>query len=170
MSAQTVRLMAFDVDGIFTDGALYYNADGDALKAFNILDGLGLKLLQKAGIHTAIITGRASQMVKQRFTELNVDFVIQNREDKGQALAELAGKLDFEQKDLGFMGDDFPDLTTLDVAGFFASVPNAPCLVQEKAAFVTNSLGGHGAVRELCEFLLKEQGFDLLKLYQMESL
>ena len=91
--------MAFDVDGIFTDGALYYNADGDALKAFNILDGLGLKLLQKAGIHTAIITGRGSQMVKQRFTELNVDFVIQNREDKGQALAELAGKLDFEQKD-----------------------------------------------------------------------
>ena len=168
MSAQTVRLMAFDVDGIFTDGALYYNADGDSLKVFNILDGLGLKLLQKAGIQTAIITGRDSPMVEQRFTELNVDFLIQNREDKGQALAELAEKLDFEQKDLGFMGDDFPDLTTLDVAGFFASVPNAPCLVQEEAAFVTNSLGGHGAVRELCEFLLKAQGFDLLKLYQME--
>ncbi|HBX27573.1 MAG TPA: HAD family hydrolase [Gammaproteobacteria bacterium] len=169
MSAQTVRLMAFDVDGVFTDGALYYSADGDALKVFNILDGLGLKLLQKAGIQTAIISGRASPMVERRFTELNVDFVIQNREDKGQALAELARKLNFEQKDLGYMGDDFPDLTTLAVAGFFASVPNAPNLVQEEAAFVTNSFGGHGAVRELCEFLLKAQGFDLLKLFQMES-
>ena len=169
MSAQTVRLMAFDVDGIFTDGSLYYSADGDSLKVFNILDGLGLKLLQKAGIQTAIITGRTSQMVEQRFTELKVDFVIQNREDKGQALGELAAKLNFQQKDLGYMGDDFPDLATLDVAGFFASVPNAPCLVQEEATFVTNSLGGHGAVRELCEFLLEAQGFDALKLYQMES-
>ena len=161
--------MAFDVDGIFTDGSLYYSADGDSLKVFNILDGLGLKLLQKAGIQTAIITGRASPMVEQRFTELKVDFVIQNREDKGQALGELAAKLNFQQKDLGYMGDDFPDLATLDVAGFFASVPNAPYLVQEEAAFVTKSLGGHGAVRELCEFLLEAQGFDALKLYQMES-
>ncbi len=169
MSAQTVRLMAFDVDGIFTNGALYYGAEGDALKVFNILDGVGLKLLQKAGIKTAIITGRASPMVEQRFTELDVDFVMQGREDKGQALLELATKLDYEQKDLGYMGDDFPDLTTLNVAGFFASVPNAPHLVQEEAAFVTRSLGGHGAVRELCEFLLKAQGFDALKLYQMES-
>ena len=169
MSAQTVRLMAFDVDGIFTDGSLYYSADGDSLKVFNILDGLGLKLLQKAGIQTAIITGRASPMVEQRFTELKVDFVIQNREDKGQALGELAAKLNFQQKDLGYMGDDFPDLATLDIAGFFASVPNAPHLVQEEAAFVTKSLGGHGAVRELCEFLLEAQGFDALKLYQMES-
>ena len=169
MSAQTVRLMAFDVDGVFTDGSLYYNADGDSLKVFNIHDGLGLKLLQKAGIQTAIITGRESPMVKQRFTEIDVDFVIQNREDKGQALGELAEKLNFEQEDLGYMGDDFPDLTTLEVADFFASVPNAPYLVQEEAAFVTKSLGGHGAVRELCEFLLKAQGFDTLKLYQMES-
>ena len=86
MSAQTVRLMAFDVDGIFTDGTLYYGNDGDSLKAFNILDGLGLKLLQKAGIQTAIITGRQSPMVDRRFSELGVDFVIQGREDKGQAL------------------------------------------------------------------------------------
>lgn len=169
MSAQTVRLMAFDVDGIFTDGSLYYSADGDSIKLFNILDGLGLKLLQKAGIQTAIISGRASPMVEQRFTELKVDFIIQNREDKGQALGELAAKLDFQQKDLGYMGDDFPDLATLDVAGFFASVPNAPYLVQEAAAFVTKSSGGHGAVRELCEFLLEAQGFDALKLYQVES-
>lgn len=160
--------MAFDVDGIFTDGTLYYSADGDVLKVFNILDGLGLKLLQKAGILTAIITGRTSPMVEQRFTELDVDFIMQGRDDKRQAILELATKLKFKQKDLGYMGDDFPDLMTLEVVGFFASVPNAPCQVQEKATFLTNSLGGHGAVRELCEHLITAQGFDPLELYQGE--
>jgi 3-deoxy-D-manno-octulosonate 8-phosphate phosphatase (KDO 8-P phosphatase) len=169
MSAQTVRLMAFDVDGVFTDGTLYYGIDGDALKAFNILDGLGLKLLQKAGIQTAIITGRQSPMVERRFSELGVDFVIQGREDKGQALLHLANELALEKKDIGYMGDDFPDLTTLEVAGFFASVPNAPPQVQESASFVTIKTGGHGAVRELCDFILEAQGFDALALYRGDS-
>lgn len=169
MSAQTVRLMAFDVDGVFTDGTLYYGIDGDALKAFNILDGLGLKLLQKAGIQTAIITGRQSPMVERRFSELGVDFVIQGREDKGQALLHLTNELALEKKDIGYMGDDFPDLTTLDVAGFFASVPNAPPQVQESASFVTIKTGGHGAVRELCDFILEAQGFDALALYRGDS-
>jgi 3-deoxy-D-manno-octulosonate 8-phosphate phosphatase (KDO 8-P phosphatase) len=169
MSAQTVRLMAFDVDGVFTDGTLYYGVDGDALKAFNILDGLGLKLLQKAGIQTAIITGRQSPMVERRFSELGVDFVIQGQEDKGQALQHLANELALEKKDIGYMGDDFPDLTTLDVAGFFASVPNAPPQVQESASFVTIKTGGHGAVRELCDFILEAQGFDALALYRGDS-
>jgi 3-deoxy-D-manno-octulosonate 8-phosphate phosphatase (KDO 8-P phosphatase) len=169
MSAQTVRLMAFDVDGVFTDGTLYFGVDGDALKAFNILDGLGLKLLQKAGIQTAIITGRQSPMVERRFSELGVDFVIQGREDKGQALQHLANELALEKKDMGYMGDDFPDLTTLDVADFFASVPNAPSQVQEAASFVTIKMGGHGAVRELCDFILEAQGFDALALYRGDS-
>jgi 3-deoxy-D-manno-octulosonate 8-phosphate phosphatase (KDO 8-P phosphatase) len=169
MSVQTVRLMAFDVDGIFTDGTLYYGVDGDALKAFNILDGLGLKLLRKAGIQTAIITGRQSPMVERRFSELDVDFVIQGREDKGQVLQHLANELALEKKDIGYMGDDFPDLTTLDVAGFFASVPNAPPQIQEAASFVTIKTGGHGAVRELCDFILEAQGFDALALYRGDS-
>ena len=84
-------------------------------------------------------------------------------------MGELAAKLDFQQKDLGGMGDDFPRPSNAGHSRLFASVPNAPCLVQEEAAFVTKSLGGHGAVRELCEFLLEAQGFDALKLYQMES-
>jgi 3-deoxy-D-manno-octulosonate 8-phosphate phosphatase (KDO 8-P phosphatase) len=169
MSAQTVRLMAFDVDGVFTDGTLYYGIDGDALKAFNILDGLGLKLLQKAGIQTAIITGRQSPMVERRFSELGVDFVIQGREDKGQALQNLMNELALEKKDVGYMGDDFPDLTALDIAGFFASVPNAPAQVQEAASFVTLKSGGQGAVRELCEFLLEAQGFDALALFRGDT-
>ena len=169
MSAQTIRLMAFDVDGIFTDGTLYYGIDGDTLKAFNILDGLGLKLLQKAGIQTAIITGRQSPMVEKRFSELGVDFVIQGREDKGQALENLANELALKKKDIGYMGDDFPDLSALRISGFFATVPNAPSQVQEAASFVTNKSGGQGAVRELCEFLLEAQGFDPLALYRGDS-
>jgi 3-deoxy-D-manno-octulosonate 8-phosphate phosphatase (KDO 8-P phosphatase) len=169
MSAQTVRLMAFDVDGVFTDGTLYYGIDGDTLKAFNILDGIGLKLLQKAGIQTAIITGRQSPMVEKRFSELGVDFVIQGREDKGQALENLANKLALEKKDIGYIGDDFPDLSTLHITDFFATVPNAPSQVQEAASFVTVKSGGQGAVRELCEFLLEAQGFDPLALYRGDS-
>lgn len=169
MSAQTVRLMAFDVDGVFTDGTLYYGIDGDTLKAFNILDGIGLKLLQKAGIQTAIITGRQSPMVEKRFSELGVDFVIQGREDKGQALENLANKLALEKKDIGYIGDDFPDLSTLHITDFFATVPNAPLQVQEIASFVTVKSGGKGAVRELCEFLLEAQGFDPLALYRGDS-
>ena len=94
--------MAFDIDGIFTDGTLYYGLYGDSLKAFNILDGLGLKLLKKAGIQTAIITGRQSSMVDQRFSELDVDFVIQGREDKGQVLQNLASQLALEKNNLGY--------------------------------------------------------------------
>ena len=164
MSMQTLRLMAFDVDGVFTDGTLYYGVDGDALKSFNIQDGLGLKLLQKAGIDTAIITGRQSPMVERRFSELGVKFIIQGQENKGLALQHLANELALEKKDVGYMGDDYPDLSVLNIAGFFASVPNAPSLVQEAACFVTTKPGGQGAVRELCESLLEARGLNALAL------
>ncbi|MEE2821315.1 MAG: HAD hydrolase family protein [Pseudomonadota bacterium] len=168
MSAKTVQLMAFDVDGVFTDGTLYYDAEGDALKAFNTLDGLGLKLLQKVGIKTAIVTGRQSPVVERRFSELGVDFIIQGREDKGCALKYLADQLSLRNEEVGYMGDDFPDLTALDSAGFFATVPNAPVQVQQAASFVAVKSGGHGAVRELCEFLLQSQDYDPLTLYQRD--
>lgn len=166
MSAQTVRLMGFDVDGVFTDGSLYYGTDGDHLKVFNILDGLGIKLLAAAGITTAIITGRQSPMVTHRFTELGVDHILQGREDKGQALLELSEKCGLSRQQLGYMGDDYPDLTTARVAGFFASVPNAPKTVQDAAHFVSTVNGGQGAVRELCEFMLRAQAIDPWALYQ----
>ena len=169
MSAQTVRLMGFDVDGVFTDGTLYYGPEGDQFKAFNILDGLGLKLLQKAGIRTAIITGRASPMVSHRFEELGVDFILQGREDKGQALSELAETLDYQRLELGYMGDDYPDLTTLSHAAFFASVPNAPIVVQDQAHFVSIHRGGEGAVREVCEHILHAQNIDPWALYEGRS-
>ena len=108
MSAKTVQLMAFDVDGVFTDGTLYYGIEGDALKAFNILDGLGLKLLQKAGIKTAIITGRQSPMVERRFSELGFDFIVQGREDKGHALQHLADQLSLKESRGGVYGRRLP--------------------------------------------------------------
>lgn len=161
--------MAFDVDGIFTDGTLYYGPDGDQLKVFNILDGLGLKLLQRAGIQTAIITGRTSAMVAHRFSELAVDFILQGRTDKGAALQELADQLALERRDLGYMGDDYPDLSAADTCGFFASVPNAAEAVKDEAAYVTEAKGGEGAVREVCEFILRAQGLDPLYVFRGEA-
>jgi 3-deoxy-D-manno-octulosonate 8-phosphate phosphatase (KDO 8-P phosphatase) len=158
--------MGFDVDGVFTDGTLLYGTAGDQLKAFNILDGLGLKLLHKAGIHTAIITARQSPAVLYRFEELGIHHLLQGREDKGHALLEIADTLNCTQDGLGFMGDDYPDLTTLPHVAFFASVPNAPILVQEHAQFVSTKPGGQGAVREVCEHILRAQGIDPWTLYQ----
>lgn len=166
MSVQTLQVMAFDVDGIFTDGLLYYGPNGDHLKAFNILDGLGLRLLQKAGIQTAIITGRSSQMVKLRFSELGVDHIIESCEDKGVALTDLACSLSLSPKDFGYMGDDLPDLAVAALVGFFASVPNGIHVVRERAAYVTHQLGGQGAVREVCEYILSCRDIEPLLLYE----
>lgn len=166
MSAQTLKLMAFDVDGVFTDGTLYYGPDGDHLKAFSILDGLGLKLLRHLGIEIAIVTGRRSPMVTHRFTELGADHIIQAREDKGQAIAELAETLALDKKELGYMGDDYPDVSAAKHVGFFASVPNAPISVQDLASFVSSARGGEGAVREVCEHILVARGLDPLQVYQ----
>lgn len=166
MSAQTIQLMAFDVDGIFTDGRLYYGVEGDALKCFHTHDGLGLKLLQASGLHVAIITGRTSAMVEHRFTELGVVHVITGRDDKRQALEELAETLSLSIKQCGYMGDDLPDLTAGQVAGFFASVPNACPAVMDAAHFVTSRPGGQGAVREVCRFLLEARGYDEAQLYR----
>ena len=166
MSAQTLRLMAFDVDGIFTDGRLYYGVEGDALKCFHTHDGLGLKLLQASGLSVAIITGRTSAMVEHRFAELGIAHIISGRDDKRQALEELADALSLSLIECGYMGDDLPDLAAGQLAGFFASVPNACPAVIEAAHFVTVRQGGQGAVREVCRFLLEARGFDEADLYR----
>ena len=108
-------------------------------------------------------------MVERRFSELGVKFIVQGQENKGLALQHLANELALEKKDVGYMGDDYPDLSALNIAGFFASVPNAPSLVQEAASFVTTKPGGQGAVRELCESLLEAQGLNALALCSGED-
>lgn len=158
--ARRLRLMAFDVDGVMTDGCLYYGADGEAFKAFNVKDGQGLKRLARAGVTLAIITGRNSPMVARRAADLGIKHVIQGREDKGVALAALAADLGFAAEACGYMGDDEPDVSALNWAALSFSVADGHSSAQGAADHVTRANGGRGAVREVCDLLLavrKEQ-------------
>lgn len=156
--ARRLKLMAFDVDGILTDGRLYYGADGEALKAFHTLDGHGLKMLAGAGIAVALITGRRSDMVLRRASELNIQHVIQGREDKGAALSALAAELGLQADSCGYAGDDLPDVDALRWAAVAFSVPNAHLCARQAADLITEQRGGEGAVREICDFILDARG------------
>lgn len=152
--ARHLKLMVFDVDGVMTDGRLYYGPDGEQFKVFNTLDGHGVKKLRAAGVTLAIITGRNSRMVSHRAGELGIDHVIQGRADKREALMELAEKLQLEPGVIGYAGDDEPDVGALQWAGLAFSVNGAHACAREAAAMVTHRRGGDGAVREICDFIL----------------
>jgi 3-deoxy-D-manno-octulosonate 8-phosphate phosphatase (KDO 8-P phosphatase) len=156
--AAQVQMLALDVDGVMTDGRILYASNGDELKAFNIRDGLGIKLLQKAGVQVAIITGRCSPMVERRARELGISHVIQGREDKRVALRELAADAGIELAHCAYMGDDLPDLGAIRAAGLGMTVGDAAGAVARAADWQSNAPGGHGAVREACEFLLQARG------------
>ncbi len=156
--ARQLRLMAFDVDGVMTDGSLYYGADGEAFKVFNSKDGHGLKRLAASGVTLAIITGRNSPMVAKRAADLGIQHVIQGREDKGDALAALAAELDIAQAQCGYMGDDEPDVSALEWAALGFSVADGHISAREAACRVTQLGGGKGAVREVCDLLLVARG------------
>jgi len=152
--ASALRLLALDVDGVLTDGRLYYGNDGEELKAFNIKDGVGLKLLQQAGVAVAIITGRRSQIVERRATELGIAHVVQGREDKRAALEELCASLDLALSQCAYMGDDLPDLGALRAAAIGLAPADAVEAVAEAADWQSRYPGGGGCVREACEQLL----------------
>ena len=156
--AARVRLAAFDVDGIMSDGTLLFSASGDELKGFNILDGLGLKQLMAAGITVAVITGRRSPLTEKRMTDLDITHLVQGREDKKVALLELAARLGLAQDAIAYMGDDLPDLPAIRFAGLGITVPNGYWLVREQADYCTTVAGGRGAVREACDLILAAQG------------
>lgn len=156
--ARQVRLLALDVDGLLTDGRLYFQADGIETKAFHTQDGLGIKLLRQAGFDIALITGRSSPMVTRRAAALNIEHVIQGRDDKIGALHELCQNLDLEWQQTAYAGDDLPDLAAIKRAGLGISVPNAPDYIRAHADWVTQRSGGYGAVREICDALLLAQG------------
>ncbi len=153
--ARTISLLALDVDGILTDGKIYYGNNGEELKAFNIKDGLGIKLLQSAGIGVAIITGRQSAIVARRARELGISEVIQGREDKREALAELCERNNLTLADCAYMGDDLPDLAAIHAAGLGLTVADAAPAVRNAAQWCSSRDGGNGAVREACEFILQ---------------
>jgi 3-deoxy-D-manno-octulosonate 8-phosphate phosphatase (KDO 8-P phosphatase) len=156
--ARAIRLAIFDIDGVMTDGTIFMGAQGEAFKAFNILDGAGVKMLQEAGIATAIITGRSSEIVARRAEELAIAHVEQGAQDKLAAFEKLAARLGVEPRACSFMGDDLIDLPVMRRCGFAVSVPNGAEAVKSAAHYVTRAGGGRGAVREFCELVLRARG------------
>ncbi|MDI5984322.1 HAD-IIIA family hydrolase [Halomonas sp. M4R5S39] len=153
-----VRLLALDVDGVLTDGRLYFQADGIEIKAFHTHDGHGIKLLKRAGLEVALITGRDSPMVSRRAAALGIKHVYQGVEKKLPMLRELCSRLGLELDQVAYCGDDMPDVGAIKRAGVGISVPGAPSYIRKHADWVTESAAGHGAVREICDALLQAQG------------
>ncbi len=153
-----IRLVAFDVDGVLTDGRLYYSETGDAMKAFDVRDGMGMKLLQDAGIKLAIITSRRASSVLLRAADLGISHVQQGVADKRIAFDELLAGMTIAPEEAAFMGDDLVDLPVFRRCGFAATVADAPALLKRHADYVTRATGGRGAVREFCEMLLHGRG------------
>ncbi len=153
-----VRLLALDVDGVLTDGRLFFTAQGDEAKAFNIQDGLGIKLLRRAGVEVALITGRTSPLTARRAADLQLTYLVQGREDKKEALAELLQTLGLQFSEVAYVGDDLPDLGAIESVGVGITVANAHWAVRERAHHVTRHAGGDGAVREVCDLILHARG------------
>jgi 3-deoxy-D-manno-octulosonate 8-phosphate phosphatase (KDO 8-P phosphatase) len=156
--AARVRLMIFDVDGILTDGSLHFGAEGEVIKTFNVLDGHGIKLLQQSGVATAVISARQSAIVVKRAADLGITHVYQGVHDKRIAFEQLLAECHVAPEACGFMGDDIIDLPILSRVGFAASVPNGHPEVRARVHYVTRAMGGRGAARELCDFILHAQG------------
>ena len=158
LAAQGMRAAVFDVDGVLTDGGLYLSADGEVLKRFNILDGLGLKLLQQGGITPVVITGRDSPALRTRLHALGVAHVHYGTEDKAPAAQQTLQALGIEWAQVAAIGDDWPDLPVLRRCAFACAPANAHAEVKAVAQHVTRAAGGHGAAREFCDLLLVASG------------
>jgi 3-deoxy-D-manno-octulosonate 8-phosphate phosphatase (KDO 8-P phosphatase) len=156
--ARRVRLMIFDVDGVLTDGRLWYGPAGEALKAFHTLDGHGIKMLAQSGVVPAILSGRRSQAVTQRAAELGIGHVLQGIDDKRSAYAALLAQLRMEAQATGYVGDDVVDLPVLTRCGFACAPREAPLAVRQRVHYVCESPAGGGAAREICELLMRAQG------------
>ena len=156
--AKKIKLMIFDVDGVLTDGALRYGAEGELIKTFNVLDGHGIKLLQQFGVKAAIISARQSAIVARRAADLGIKIVLQGEGEKRIAFENTIAELALSPQQCGFMGDDVIDLPVMTRVGFAASVPKGHAEVLTRAHYVAQVFGGHGAVREVCDFILRAQG------------
>lgn len=155
-----IRLLLLDVDGVLTDGAIVYNDHGDELKSFNVKDGLGLRLLMDAGIRVGIITGRDSEALRHRCRNLRIedDLVFTGTRDKRAAFEKVLTHTGLTADSVAYIGDDLPDLPLFQRVGLAVAVADAPPEVTAAADLSTHAAGGHGAVREVCEAILKAQG------------
>ena len=168
LAAQGIRVAFFDVDGVLTDGGLYLSDQGETIKRFNILDGLGLKLLQRAGITPAVITGRDSKPLRGRLEALGIAHVHYGTEDKLPAAEKTLKQLGLDWSQAAAIGDDWPDIAVLRRCAFAGAPANAHTEVKAVARYVTQAAGGHGAAREFCDLLVVASGryAQLLEGYQ----
>jgi 3-deoxy-D-manno-octulosonate 8-phosphate phosphatase (KDO 8-P phosphatase) len=155
---EATRLLLLDVDGILTDGRIVYTDAGEEIKTFNVKDGLGLRLLMQSGIQVAMATGRQSSALRHRCLNLGIDNLFQGVKDKVVILPMLQQKINVMPDQITFVGDDLPDLALKSRVGCFVAVADAAEEVKRQADWVTRCQGGHGAVREICEAILKAQG------------
>ena len=156
--AARIKLVAFDIDGVMTDGGLHYSDDGHEFKTFNVQDGLGIVLMKRAGIEVAIITGRNSNVVNCRARDLGIQHVFHGVGDKRTVAGKLLEELGLNWSELAFMGDDLIDIKAMAQCGLAIAPANARPIAKERAHMVTEAAGGHGAVREAVEFILAAQG------------
>ncbi len=156
-AAAKIKIAIFDVDGVMTDGGLIYDQDGKEYKVFNAKDGQGLVMLKRAGIKTVVITAKESYMVEKRFTDLGFTRIYQGQKNKEHALDEVVDDYELKFDEVAYMGDDLPDLCVLRKVGLPSCPKDAVPEVIKASRFVTNRLGGHGAVRELCDLILRNK-------------
>ena len=154
---KSIKILILDVDGVLTDGRVIYTDSGEEIKRFDVRDGHGLKLLMRSGIEVILLTGRESKVVLHRARDLGIEHVYQKALNKIEVYKEILAKWNLEDKEVGFVGDDLIDLPVLRKVGFSASVPDAVPEVKEIVDHITTKKGGEGAVREICELLLKAQ-------------
>lgn len=155
--AKKIKCLICDVDGVLTDGLIYIDNHANEQKAFNIQDGLGLKLLQAAGIEVAIITGSQNAVIEHRMRQLNIQHYFMGKINKQSAYTELKARLNLSDEAFAYVGDDLPDLPIMQQVGLSVAVSNAVSQVKKIALFNTELHGGRGAVREVCDFILTAQ-------------
>ena len=155
---KNIRLLLLDVDGVLTDGSIIYDDDGRQTKVFNSKDGLGLRLVMDAGIGVGIVTGRSAMALKHRCENLGIDLIFDAVADKAAVVAEISRSTGIAPEAMAFVGDDLPDLPIMARVGLAVAVADAHPLVAARADLVTEACGGRGAVREVCERLLRAQG------------
>jgi 3-deoxy-D-manno-octulosonate 8-phosphate phosphatase (KDO 8-P phosphatase) len=157
-AARKVRLLILDVDGVLTDGSIVLDNEGNEFKSFHVRDGHGIRMLLKSGIHVALITGRFSKVVERRAHELGITDVYQKCFDKEAAYMQLAGKYSLGDQEIAYVGDDITDIAVLRKCGFPVTVADAEAGVRPFVRMVTKKGGGRGAVREVCNLLLRAKG------------
>ena len=153
------KLLLLDVDGVLADGSIMYNDNGAETKIFNVKDGLGIRLLMEAGIQVGIVTGRTSKALYHRCANLGISLIFDGVHDKTSVLELISKQTGLQAEEIAFVGDDLPDLPLLKRAGLSIAVADAHETVIENVDMVTSKKGGAGAVREICEAILKAQGF-----------